>query len=302
MVMPPAGVCTHETTQATVSVTNIGTQCALRFVSSAGSQTETALADLEASSPPGGASLHPASLDGVDSSGPARDHVDEPPGDCSSFTSSKGKTTGDSTMTQMRGNLWAGQSCQQSSYEKTLLTVDPQQAQSVMRPYACNVCKGTFLRLADVLTHMKVHSNEDRYACSVCQESFGTNQGLVKHQQWHTNGEPYACSICHKVFTDRRGVVRHERVHTNEKPHVCSVCGKSFVRRSCLVRHERTHTGERPYVCSVCHKGFTEKCKLVIHQKMHTREMPHVCSTCHKGFPYKFHLVSHERSHTGEEL
>ncbi|XP_066228681.1 zinc finger protein 615-like [Saccopteryx leptura] len=184
----------------------------------------------------------------------------------------------------------------------------------------CTECGITFVKMAQLTDHQRIHSGQKPYGCSLCGKAFsrksshkihtGLNQSEYNiynkifnklqyiHQKTHVEKKPYTCSEFGKGYIYRYQLSNHQRTHTGEKLYVCSECGKGFSVKTQLIRHQRTHIAEKPYVCSECGKHYAMKRLLIVHQMTPKGEKPYVCSDCGKGFPVKIQLIIHQRTHT----
>ncbi|XP_060094102.1 zinc finger protein 235-like isoform X1 [Heteronotia binoei] len=148
----------------------------------------------------------------------------------------------------------------------------------------------------------RILAGEKSYACLVCKRSFSRKDNLVSHQRIHTGEKPYKCLECGKSLSCSKRLTIHQRIHTGEKPYQCLECEKNFSCFRYLKVHQRTHTGEKPYQCLECGKNFSQRTGLTYHQRVHTGEKPYECMECGKRFNRIHHLNGHRRIHTGEKL
>lgn len=323
--------------QAAVPVASSGTQCALRFVSSAASQTEDDFpgAALDALPSDASSEMHsgePAAQGGGESAVDASEeqghscpsfggtyasalawraeqsgsHISLPP-DAAAALSAQAQALlkqpraffSDHESIQVGMNLQACQPYLQLNNQRNNLTI-AERTLTEKVPFICLVCNKHFLWKGSLVTHMRQHTGEKPFACRFCPELYTRKHSLQLHERSHTGERPYVCGTCQKSFSRRPTLVKHEKMHTGEKPYECSICQKRFAHKTDQVRHDRVHTGEKPYMCNVCDKKFSQRSSLVAHEKTHSGEKPLTCPVCQKQFFYRWSLVMHERTHTGE--
>ena len=80
---------------------------------------------------------------------------------------------------------------------------------------------------------------ERPFGCDFCDKTFIKMANKVEHERTHTGEKPYGCSFCQKKFSNKRFAKDHERVHTEEKPFSCDKCGKSYTHCSSLHNHKK---------------------------------------------------------------
>ena len=66
---------------------------------------------------------------------------------------------------------------------------------------------------ANVLVHMRAHTQEKIYKCHTCTQAFCDASTLKKHSRVHSGDRPFACSICPKKFTQSGNLKRHMILH-----------------------------------------------------------------------------------------
>ena len=86
------------------------------------------------------------------------------------------------------------------------------------RGHECDVCEKMFRVPAELVRHMRIHTNEKPYECDVCGKRFTQSGSLQTHMRIHTNEKPYECDVCEKRYRDSGKLKVHMRIHTNEKP------------------------------------------------------------------------------------
>ncbi|XP_042522492.1 zinc finger protein 133 [Dipodomys spectabilis] len=166
----------------------------------------------------------------------------------------------------------------------------------------CGECGLGFSKMANLLSHQRIHSGEKPYVCGVCEKGFSLKKSLARHQKAHTEEKPMVCRECGRGFNRKSTLIIHQRTHSGEKPYSCTECGRGFSQKSNLIIHQRTHSGEKPYVCrEYCGRGFSQQSNLIRHQRTHSGEKPMVCEVCGRGFSQKSNLIAHQRTHSGEK-
>lgn len=166
----------------------------------------------------------------------------------------------------------------------------------------CSKCPATFVNLANLRTHERVHTGERSFSCNVCHKSFTQAGHLKAHQRIHTGEKPYHCKECGKGFTQLAGLQTHKRKHTGEKPFHCSRCDKTFFQLSNLQAHLKRHSRVMPFACSHCTMCFFNQQNLNVHQRTHTGERPFQCTICSKTFIQSGHLKTHLKTHKKQKV
>ncbi|GIY61554.1 hypothetical protein CDAR_3161 [Caerostris darwini] len=120
-------------------------------------------------------------------------------------------------------------------------------------------------------------SEEHSYAertekyCFICMKLFGDQKQMITHMRVHSQEEPFSCSECQGTFRLKNLLQRHLARHCGKRPHECTSCGKRFADLATLRNHIRIHTRETPYVCDVCNRGFTQVGNLKRHMTLHIK-------------------------------
>ncbi|CAL8390222.1 unnamed protein product [Boreogadus saida] len=169
------------------------------------------------------------------------------------------------------------------------------------KPYGCDQCMKRFSLKGKLKTHMRTHTDKKPYGCDQCMKRFSLIGKLKTHMRTHTGEKPYRCDQCKKSFGRKGHLKMHIRTHTGKKPYKCDQCVKCFTERSNLKTHMRTHTGEKPYSCDQCTMRFAESTTLKFHIRTHTGEKPYRCDQCKKSFGRKSTLQLHMKTHTGDK-
>ncbi|XP_053619427.1 zinc finger protein 420-like [Plodia interpunctella] len=116
---------------------------------------------------------------------------------------------------------------------------------------ACELC-GKYLP-NDVQTrhHYETeHPGHDylkRYMCDVCGHTTKQYANLVVHMRTHTNEKPYDCPHCDRRFSMGSNRDRHLVVHTGEKRYQCQHCSRRFTQSSAVKLHIQTVHMKIPY-------------------------------------------------------
>ncbi|XP_063538283.1 gastrula zinc finger protein XlCGF57.1-like [Cydia strobilella] len=166
------------------------------------------------------------------------------------------------------------------------------------RKYTCEHCGSSFFRKNEIITHIRVHTDERPYACPFCSRKFRQIASLIRHKRIHTGEKPFACSICNKKFADRTVARKHLLVHSDEKHYTCHLCHKSMKSNSALKVHMNLHVNKKQNVCNYCGMTFSMKGNLKTHIRRKHSEKSGQCNICSKTFS---DLEVHMRKHTGEK-
>lgn len=154
-------------------------------------------------------------------------------------------------------------------------------------------CDKKFDKRAQLLIHLRVHSDFREFVCETCGIACKTKKQLKGHVFTHTGEKPYKCG-CGKSFRARSTYNNHLRVHSGERPFKCELCGRTFAQRANMLKHLKIHRQERSHACTMCPKRFTASYDLKIHQSVHTGCKPFSCSMCDKSFTQLGTLRAHK--------
>ncbi|XP_070546781.1 zinc finger protein 37-like [Ptychodera flava] len=193
------------------------------------------------------------------------------------------------------------------------------------KPFACEICRNTFLTKVGKYKHIKEIHGDSMLQCDQCDMAFRSTGALVQHKKtkhtplelWnhvcdvcskrfpyksvlqthimtsHSDKRNFHCQVCGKGFKGRRTYREHMHTHDREKPYMCEQCGKSFRRRAHLTDHAAVHTKEKNFLCDYCGKSFSNKANLYVHRRQHTGVRPVVCKICGQGFHRQRYLAKH---------
>jgi hypothetical protein len=62
-------------------------------------------------------------------------------------------------------------------------------------------CSKTFMRLYNLKSHSRTHTDDRPFKCNVCAQAFSRNHDLKRHVKIHGGAKPYHCPICGKAFS-----------------------------------------------------------------------------------------------------
>lgn len=189
------------------------------------------------------------------------------------------------------------------------------------RTYKCRVCGEEFGMLNLMLSHRKMHTQEDIkkkieegnsieeniFTCEICGKMLVKKSSLLSHLRTHREAGSsedalkWSCTVCGKRLSSRASLQYHSKSqHSNDRPWHCQYCAEGFMSRELLLAHERIHTGEKPFKCQVCDKAFRAPSNLTQHMLKHSEKRNFHCPYCGKCFHRKGTLTVHMRIHTGE--
>ncbi|CAH2059381.1 unnamed protein product, partial [Iphiclides podalirius] len=86
-----------------------------------------------------------------------------------------------------------------------------------------------------------------RYMCDVCGHTTKQYANLMVHMRTHTNEKPYQCPQCDRRFSMPSNRDRHLVVHTGEKRYQCQLCNRRFTQSSAVKLHIQTVHLKIPY-------------------------------------------------------
>ncbi|KAI5645655.1 zinc-finger double domain-containing protein [Phthorimaea operculella] len=86
-----------------------------------------------------------------------------------------------------------------------------------------------------------------RYMCDVCGHTTRQYANLMVHMRTHTQEKPYECPHCDRRFSMPSNRDRHIVVHTGEKKFQCQHCSRRFTQSSAVKLHIQTVHLKIPY-------------------------------------------------------
>ncbi|XP_075986775.1 uncharacterized protein LOC142983673 [Anticarsia gemmatalis] len=83
-----------------------------------------------------------------------------------------------------------------------------------LKRYMCDVCGHTTRQYANLIVHMRTHTNEKPYGCPHCERRFNMPSNRDRHLVVHTGEKRYQCQHCHRRFTQSSACKLHiQTVH-----------------------------------------------------------------------------------------
>ncbi|KAM3957681.1 uncharacterized protein ACR2FA_008394 [Aphomia sociella] len=192
--------------------------------------------------------------------------------------------------------------------------------------FGCFFCGESFLTIAELKEHTKLHSNTKvlklRFnslrglsyknveitdlSCKICSQSCTDLEDLKSHLITHNiefRGDshlliPYKledslkCTICEQNFNTFTRLSIHMNNHYMNN--VCEICGISYINRVSLRTHVNSMHREKK--CSHCPATFLTNYSKVKHMKKNhnTGHYKRYCLLCNKAFRYTYMLVEHK--------
>ncbi|CAH0401637.1 unnamed protein product [Chilo suppressalis] len=115
----------------------------------------------------------------------------------------------------------------------------------------CEICNKFLVNDVQARKHYESeHPGADflkRYMCDVCGHTTKQYANLLVHMRTHTNEKPYQCPHCDRRFSMPSNRDRHLVVHTGEKRYQCQHCNRRFTQSSAVKLHIQTVHLKIPY-------------------------------------------------------
>lgn len=75
-------------------------------------------------------------------------------------------------------------------------------------------------------------NNQAVYPCLFpnCNKTFVRLYNLKSHSRTHTDDRPFICRVCNVAFSRNHDLKRHSKIHEGTKPYQCNGCQKNFSR------------------------------------------------------------------------
>lgn len=166
------------------------------------------------------------------------------------------------------------------------------------RPYACDVCKKRFLRVAHLNSHR--HGRLRPFRCKLCCRKFSRLGFLRSHMIVHTRVPYFACGTCERRFFRLWELRVHTRTHARERPIVCQTCLKRFRYKKHYDEHAKNHLASK-FTCEICREQFTRSDLMKCHLLQHAKQQMHSCNVCLEAFATAGELSEHAKSHASEQ-
>ncbi|KAG5669331.1 hypothetical protein PVAND_017219 [Polypedilum vanderplanki] len=197
----------------------------------------------------------------------------------------------------------------------------------------CRLCSRIYPKLANVIRHSKLHSENATNECTYCGKRFGFGEDFIDHMLRHQGFKPFSCEypncgksfikahklklhqathnesavkcfqcdLCDKKFSEIEYLKKHLFRHIGIKTFACNLCPGRFANKSGLESHITTHTNEKKFKCDICSARFTKMQTLNVHLKIHKNEKAYACKYCTMKFIASGPLKRHLRIHTLEK-
>ncbi|CAB3227657.1 unnamed protein product [Arctia plantaginis] len=121
----------------------------------------------------------------------------------------------------------------------------------VTTPTTCEVCNVVLANDVQARKHYESeHPDTEflkRYMCDVCGHTTRQYANLLVHMRTHTDEKPYECPHCDRRFNMPSNRDRHLVVHTGEKRYQCQHCNRRFTQSSACKLHIQTVHFKIPY-------------------------------------------------------
>ncbi|XP_061387483.1 zinc finger protein 135 isoform X2 [Musca vetustissima] len=90
------------------------------------------------------------------------------------------------------------------------------QADELVKPYQCHICKRRFPQLSTLQNHERTHIDPKPYKCDGCDKAFSQLATLANHKKIHSGDKPYACQYCCMTFRQQSTLNNHMKTHANQ--------------------------------------------------------------------------------------
>ncbi|XP_077186228.1 uncharacterized protein LOC143833881 [Paroedura picta] len=202
------------------------------------------------------------------------------------------------------------------------------------RKHECPDCGRRYIRLADVLQHMSIHTGEKPYKCPNCDQAFTWSSNFLAHQR---KCRVKKCAPSTPLAEDRVAQAGDEQlcpvkeediksedqygVWPGENPEAASP--EASEATSPLTEQPSEHQGgeqeaptfpskgvlptrkptgyskKKRYPCLECGRKFLRLSNMLLHTRVHTGEKPYKCLSCGKTFRWASNLSEHQKSRHG---
>lgn len=200
----------------------------------------------------------------------------------------------------------------------------------------CKYCGKQFMRLHQLIEHIRKHTEEKAYECRFCNRSYVVKQRCLKHEATHKNEETgIHCEVCEKELEDKAQYLFHVHGHvldqnkreaeekqqkfadmirsvqTDKSEEKEQVDDNENQMLNLLLNFDKETVTRKPstkeaekenaqtIICRICQDTVAKK-DFIEHFKSHKL---YICDECGRGFTRKLNYIYHsDTMHWKEEI
>lgn len=166
------------------------------------------------------------------------------------------------------------------------------------KPFECRTCSKRYVQFQSLANHMRMHQREIiSFPCSHCHRELSSEKARHSHENQCKNGyKQYECHLCKMIAFNKSHLQSHMHVHAGNI-NCCPKCNKQLSSKTTLKQHMIVkHAKDFKYQCKICHQVFSRRNKWKFHENRCKRKQ-HVCNICDRFFVNNYHLVYHMKKH-----